>query len=51
VIWLFYTLVLHQDIRGKWRGRALAVCAIIGFVIFVISFVGNLFFGGLHAYI
>lgn len=51
VVWLFYTLLLHQQRRGKWKGRTLAVMSIIGFVIILISFLGNLFFGGLHAYI
>ncbi len=51
VVWLFYTLLLHQDIRGKWQGNSLAVLSIIGFVLIVISFLGNLFLGGLHAYI
>ena len=51
VIWLFYTLVLHQDVRGKWRGRKLAWLSIAGLVIIILSFLGNLFLGGLHAYI
>lgn len=51
VVWLFYTLLLHQDIRGKWRGRTLAVLSIVGFALIVVSFLGNLFLGGLHAYI
>ncbi len=51
VIWLFYTLLLHQDVRGKWRGRTLAVLSIVGLVIIILSFLGNLFLGGLHAYI
>ena len=51
VVWLFYTLLLHQDIRGKWRGRALAVLSLVGFALIVLSFLGNLFLGGLHAYI
>jgi cytochrome c-type biogenesis protein CcsB len=51
VVWLFYTLVLHQEVRGKWRGRTIAVLALVGFAIIVVSFLGNLFFGGLHAYI
>ncbi len=51
VIWLFYSLVLHQNLRGRWRGKTLAVLSIIGFVIFAVSFLGNLFLGGLHAYI
>jgi cytochrome c-type biogenesis protein CcsB len=51
VIWLFYTLVLHQDVRGRWRGKSLAVLSIVGLVIIIVSFLGNLFLGGLHAYI
>jgi cytochrome c-type biogenesis protein CcsB len=50
VLWLYYTLLLHQNARGKWRGRTLAVLAIVGFGIAVLSFLGNLFFGGMHAY-
>ncbi|HER43401.1 MAG TPA: c-type cytochrome biogenesis protein CcsB, partial [Candidatus Eisenbacteria bacterium] len=51
VIWLFYTLLLHQDVRGRWRGRTLALLSIAGLVIIILSFLGNLFLGGLHAYI
>jgi len=51
VIWLFYTLVLHQNVRGRWRGRKLALLSIVGLVIIIVSFLGNLFLGGLHAYI
>jgi cytochrome c-type biogenesis protein CcsB len=51
VIWLFYTLLLHQDVRGRWRGRRQAVLSVVGFAIIVFSFLGNLFFGGLHTYI
>jgi cytochrome c-type biogenesis protein CcsB len=51
VVWLYYTLLLHQNVRGRWRGRTLAVLSILGFALAVISFLGNLFFGGMHAYI
>ena len=51
VIALYYTLVLHQNARGRWRGRGLAVASIVGLVIILFSFLGNLFLGGLHAYI
>lgn len=51
VIWLFYTLLLHQNVRGRWRGKSLAAAAIVGFALAIVSFVGNLFLGGLHAYI
>ncbi|HSG27317.1 MAG TPA: c-type cytochrome biogenesis protein CcsB [Candidatus Krumholzibacterium sp.] len=51
VIWLFYTLVLHQDVRGNWRGSRLAVVSLVGLGIILLSFLGNLFLGGLHSYI
>jgi cytochrome c-type biogenesis protein CcsB len=51
VIWLYYTLVLHQNMRGAWRGKTLAVMSVIGLAIAIISFLGNLFFGGMHAYV
>ncbi|MDZ7861020.1 MAG: cytochrome c biogenesis protein CcsA [Candidatus Krumholzibacteriota bacterium] len=51
VVWLFYTLLLHQQSRGRWRGRRLAILSIAGFLIIIISFLGTLFLGGLHAYI
>ncbi len=51
VVWLYYTLVLHQEFRGRWRKRKLAFAAIAGFAIIIFSFIGNLFFGGLHSYV
>jgi cytochrome c-type biogenesis protein CcsB len=51
VLWLYYTLLLHQNVRGAWRGKTLAVMSIVGFVIAIVSFLGNLFFGGMHAYV
>jgi cytochrome c-type biogenesis protein CcsB len=51
VIWLFYTLVLHQEVRGRWKEKTLAVMSIVGLLIILLSFLGNLFLGGLHAYI
>ncbi len=51
VVWLYYTLLLHQNMRGKWRGRTLAVMSVIGLAIAIVSFLGNLVFGGMHAYI
>jgi cytochrome c-type biogenesis protein CcsB len=51
VLWLYYTLVLHQNMRGAWRGRTLAVMSVVGLAIAIVSFLGNLFFGGMHAYV
>jgi hypothetical protein len=38
-------------VRGRWRWKSLAVLSIVGLVIIIVSFLGNLFLGGLHAYI
>lgn len=51
VIWLFYTLVLHKNAAGRWRGTTLAVVSVIGLFIILLSFIGNLFLGGLHSYV
>jgi len=51
VLWLYYTLLLHQNMRGVWRGKTLAVLSVVGLVIAILSFVGNLFLGGMHAYV
>ncbi len=51
VIWLFYTLVLHQNAGGRWKGTRLAVMSVIGLIIILLSFIGNLFLGGLHSYV
>ncbi|MFH1144877.1 MAG: c-type cytochrome biogenesis protein CcsB [Candidatus Eisenbacteria bacterium] len=50
IIWLFYTGYLHARYRRGWRGRRAAILAIIGFVMVLLSFAGNLFLGGQHAY-
>lgn len=51
VVWLFYTLLLHQNARGSWKGKKLAFATILGFLLALCSFLGNLVFGGLHSYI
>ena len=50
IIWLFYTGYLHARYKRNWRGRRAAVLAIIGFLMVIFSFVGNLFLGGEHSY-
>ena len=50
VIWLIYALYLHS--RAKWGLKAnwCAVTAVLGFVAAMLTLVGNLVLGGLHAY-
>jgi len=48
---LIYAVYLHLRIAMKWRGRAGAIVAVIGFISVVICYMGvNLFFAGLHSY-
>ncbi len=50
IIWLFYTGYLHARHKHGWVGNRAAVLSIIGFAMVILSFVGNLFLGGQHAY-
>jgi len=50
VVWLIYAVYLHS--RAKWGIRAswCAVTAVLGFCAAILTLVGNLVLGGLHAY-
>ena len=50
VVWLFYTLYLHGRYNHGWRGRKAAWMSVIGFIMILASFFGNLILGGQHAY-
>ncbi len=50
IIWLFYTVFLHAHHNRNWKGEAAAVFILLGMVMIFVSFWGNYFFGGLHAY-
>ncbi len=50
VIWLFYTLFLHARFNRGWRGKKAAWMSVVGFVMILLSFFGNIFLGGQHAY-
>jgi len=50
VIWLFYTLYLHARLQRGWKGPAAAWLSIIGFAMILLSFAGNIYLGGNHAY-
>jgi len=50
VIWLFYTLFLHARHQRGWRGTRAAWMSVVGFVMILLSFFGNIFLGGQHAY-
>jgi cytochrome c-type biogenesis protein CcsB len=50
VIWIFYVLYLHARFQRGWKGKRAAIMSIIGFLMVLLSFFGNLFLGGEHAY-
>jgi len=50
VTWLIYALYLHARSQPSWRGRPAALILVIGFVAVLVTYFGNLFFSGLHAY-
>jgi cytochrome c-type biogenesis protein CcsB len=50
IIWLFYTGYLHARFQRNWKGNKAAVLSITGFVIIMLSFFGNIFLSGQHAY-
>ncbi len=50
VTWLIYGAYLHARVVRGWRGRKAAWLLIIGFAATLLTYFGNLFFGGLHSY-
>ncbi len=50
IIWLFYTGYLHARLQRNWQGSRAATMSILGFAMTILSFVGNIFLGGNHAY-
>jgi ABC-type transport system involved in cytochrome c biogenesis permease subunit len=50
IIWLFYSGFLHARYNRQWRGTRAAILAVFGFLMVLVSFFGNYFFGGQHAY-
>ncbi len=51
ITWFVYALYLHARFVGGWRGKRVAILAIIGFVAVVFTYLGvNLVLSGLHAY-
>jgi len=51
ILWLVYAALLHERLIVGWRGRRAAMMALLGFLVWIISFfVVNLFLPGLHSY-
>jgi cytochrome c-type biogenesis protein CcsB len=50
ITWLFFSGYLHARYQRGWTGSRAAILTVIGFLVVLLSFFGNYFFGGLHAY-
>jgi cytochrome c-type biogenesis protein CcsB len=51
ITWFVYALYLHARFVGGWRGKRVAILAVIGFVAVIFTYLGvNLVLSGLHAY-
>jgi len=51
IVWLFYSGYLHARYQRGWKGARAAMLVVAGFLMVLLSFFGNYFFGGLHTYI
>ncbi|NOY39944.1 MAG: c-type cytochrome biogenesis protein CcsB [Nitrospirae bacterium] len=51
ITWFVYAFYLHARLMRGWRGRKVAVVAVVGFVTVVFTYLGvNLLLSGLHSY-
>jgi cytochrome c-type biogenesis protein CcsB len=51
ITWFVYALYLHARFVAGWRGKRVAILAVIGFIAVVFTYLGvNLFLSGLHSY-
>lgn len=51
ITWFVYAFFLHARIMRGWRGKAVAIVAVVGFVAVIFTYLGvNLLLSGLHSY-
>ncbi len=51
ITWFVYALYLHARFVAGWRGKRVAILAVIGFIAVIFTYLGvNLVLSGLHAY-
>lgn len=51
ITWFVYALYLHARFVGGWRGKRVAILAVLGFVAVIFTYLGvNLVLSGLHSY-
>ncbi|MGD0021467.1 MAG: c-type cytochrome biogenesis protein CcsB [Smithellaceae bacterium] len=51
ITWLIYAIMLHARYVRGWRGKRLAVLAIIGFICVLFTYLGVNYLPGLHSYL
>jgi cytochrome c-type biogenesis protein CcsB len=51
ITWLVYAILLHARYVRGWRGRRLAVLALVGFACVLFTYLGVNFLPSLHSYI
>jgi cytochrome c-type biogenesis protein CcsB len=51
ITWFIYALYLHARFVGGWRGKRVAIIAVVGFIGVIFTYLGvNLVLSGLHSY-
>jgi cytochrome c-type biogenesis protein CcsB len=51
ITWLFYAFYLHSRLMRGWRGKKVAIVAVLGFIAVIFTYLGvNLLLSGLHSY-
>jgi cytochrome c-type biogenesis protein CcsB len=50
ITWLVYAIMLHARYVKGWRGKRMAVMAIVGFICVLITYLGVNYLPGLHSY-
>lgn len=51
ITWFVYALYLHARFVGGWKGKRVAILAVVGFIAVIFTYLGvNLVLSGLHSY-
>ena len=51
ITWFVYAFFLHSRLLRGWKGKKVAIVAVVGFVVVIFTYIGvNLLLSGLHSY-
>ena len=51
ITWFFYAFFLHSRLMRGWKGKKVAIVAVLGFIAVIFTYLGvNLLLSGLHSY-